>query len=147
MKLLIQRVTRAKVSVEGELIGEIGPGLLLFLGIHRGDDGAEVVWFVDRAIHLRIFQDRSDKMNFSVQDVGGEVLLVSQFTLYAECQTGRRPSFVEAMPSEEAEIVYAMFFSELRRRLGEQRVVSGNFGFHMQIELVNDGPVTILLTK
>jgi len=147
MKLLVQRVAQAKVRVEGRLIGEIGPGLLLFLGIHRRDSSAEVAWFVDRAIHLRIFRDQLDKMNFSVQDIGGEVLLISQFTLYAECRTGRRPSFTEAMPSEGAEFLYAMFLSELERHLGEQRVMSGKFGSNMQVELVNDGPVTLLLAK
>lgn len=145
MKLLIQRVAQAKVTVDKQVVGQIGPGLLLFLGVHRDDDASKIPWLIEKVTHLRIFKDQAEKMNLSVRDIEGEILLVSQFTLYADCQTGRRPSFTETMPPKQAEALYEKFLFQLKEALGEKRVASGQFGAYMQVELINDGPVTMML--
>jgi D-tyrosyl-tRNA(Tyr) deacylase len=147
MRLLIQRVSRASVTVEGQVSGEIGPGILGFLGVRLGDSEAEVRWLVDKACQLRIFPDADGKMNLSVQETEGSVLLVSQFTLYGDAKKGNRPSFVLAARPEEANRLYELALELFRERLGRDRVASGVFQAMMEVELVNSGPVTILLEK
>ncbi|MCX2726855.1 D-aminoacyl-tRNA deacylase [Thermomicrobium sp. 4228-Ro] len=143
MRVLLQRVSRASVTVDGQIVGAIGPGLLLLVGIRRGDDQATAEWMAQKVANLRIFEDEAGKMNRSVLDVGGQALVVSQFTLYADVRKGRRPSFVEAAAPEEARPLVDAFADALRQ-LGVP-VETGVFGAHMDVELVNDGPVTIWL--
>ena len=143
MRLVIQRVTSASVEVEGETVGKIGKGLLVLLGIRRQDTPEDTVWMVNKLLNLRIFEDTQGKMNLSVKDIGGEVLVVSQFTLYGNCVNGRRPDFLEAAPGSQAEPIYHKFSQEVSRELG--KVQNGVFGAHMHISLVNDGPVTVIL--
>jgi D-tyrosyl-tRNA(Tyr) deacylase len=147
MRLLIQRVSRASVTVEGQVSGEIGPGILGFLGVRLGDSEAEVRWLVDKACQLRIFPDADGKMNLSVQETEGSVLLVSQFTLYGDAKKGNRPSFVLAARPEEANRLYELALELFRERLGRDRVASGVVQAMIEFELVNSGPVTILLEK
>jgi len=143
MRAVLQRVRRAKVTVDGQLTGEIGVGWLVLLGIAPADTRAEVDWLADKVSNLRAFADDAGKMNRSVQDVGGGVLVVSQFTLHGDCQKGRRPSFTGAAPPAVAEPLYEGFVAALRS-LGVP-VETGRFGADMQVELVNDGPVTFVL--
>jgi D-aminoacyl-tRNA deacylase len=131
-------VGRASVTVDGEQVAAIGPGLLVLLGVRRGDGDAEADRLAAKLLALRIFEDDAGKMNLSVGDVGGEVLCVSQFTLYGDSRKGNRPSFVDAAPPEEAESLY----ERVREALGAQ---GGVFGARMAVELVNDGPVTLML--
>jgi D-aminoacyl-tRNA deacylase len=138
VRALVQRVSRASVSVDGEPIAEIGTGLLVLLGVRRGDGEPEADRIADKLLKLRVFEDGEGRMNLSVGDVGGEVLCVSQFTLYGDARKGTRPSFVEAAPPEEAEPLY----ERVRERLGAR---GGRFGARMSVELVNDGPVTLLI--
>ena len=138
MRALVQRVSRASVAVDGERVSEIGPGLLVLLGVRRGDGEAEADKLVRKLLALRIFEDGEGRMNRSVEDVAGELLCVSQFTLYGDARKGNRPSFVDAAPPEEAEPLY----ERVRDGLGAR---GGRFGAHMQVELVNDGPVTLLV--
>ena len=147
MKLVIQRVREAQVTVDNQVVGEIKKGLLLFLGMHREDTERKIPWLVEKVCHLRVFEDPEGKMNRSVQDVEGKVLLVSQFTLYANCQVGRRPSFKETMPSDEAEALYEAFIHQLQKMMGIENVATGEFGASMQVHLVNDGPVTMTLSR
>lgn len=142
MKLVVQRVTTASVTVSGELISEIGPGLLVLLGITHDDTAVD--WHVNKVLDLRIFHDEEGKMNRSLLDVGGELLVVSQFTLYGNCEKGRRPSFIEAARPEVAEPLYEAFLARARERLGD-RVKAGVFGAEMQVSLLNDGPVTLII--
>ena len=143
MRALLQRVSRAEVSVEGEVVASIQKGLLLLLGIHR-DDGVELVApLVKKVAELRIFEDEGGKMNRSLLDCRGELLLVSQFTLYANCRGGRRPDFLQAAPPAQARELYEAFYRECTRlQLPVQR---GIFGAEMSISLVNEGPVTLML--
>lgn len=141
LRALIQRVRRACVSVGGEVRGEIGPGLLVLLGAGEADGERELDYVVDKTVNLRIFADEAGKMNLSVKDVGGSVLVVSQFTLYADVRKGRRPSFVGAMGAREAEVLVERFVARCGEHVG--RVETGVFGADMQVDLVNDGPVTI----
>lgn len=143
MRALLQRVSEASVSVRGECVGRIGQGLLVFLGLDRGDDLTTGERLMEKTLAYRIFSDEAGRMNQSVQDIGGGVLLVSQFTLSADTRKGLRPSFSSAMPPAEAESL----FGELLTRLEalHQPVASGSFGADMQVSLVNDGPVTFLL--
>lgn len=145
MKVVIQRVERAKVTVEGEVVGQIGRGLLLLVGIGKGDDEGVLRWAADKIINLRIFEDELGKMNRSLREVGGELLVVSQFTLYGDLRRGRRPSFDGAAPPEEAEPLFNRFV-ELLRESG-LRVETGRFGAYMGVELINDGPVTLILER
>lgn len=145
MRLLIQRVSRAKVTVSGEITGEIGHGLLIFVGIGHNDDVARVKEMTEKVIKLRIFEDEAGKMNLDVTSRGGSVLVVSQFTLYGDARKGNRPSFIDAARPEQAKELYARFVSELREKMGSERVAEGRFGAMMDVELVNDGPVTIWL--
>ncbi len=144
MRVLLQRVSEAKVEVDHQVIASIGHGLLLFLGIHVQDDFSNVEYLVDKIVNLRIFSDSEGKMNLSLLDVGGAVLLVSQFTLYGDCQTGRRPSFIQGAKASLAEPLYESFIKELKKKCS---VETGKFGANMQVSLVNDGPVTLFLEK
>ena len=143
MKSLLQRVSRATVTVNAETVGEIEHGLLVFLGLDRGDDRASADRMVDKLLAYRVFADSEGRMNASVVDVHGGVLLVSQFTLSADTRKGLRPGFSSAMPPREAEQLYNYTLAQLRRH--HPLVASGVFGADMQVSLVNDGPVTFLL--
>jgi D-tyrosyl-tRNA(Tyr) deacylase len=145
MKAVLQRVSQASVSVDGRVVGSIGPGLLILLGVHRDDAESAADELAARCAVLRIFPDEEGKMNRSVRDVGGDALVVSQFTLYADTRRGTRPSYTDAAPPEKAERLYERFIEALRRELGGRPVPSGTFGAMMQVELVNDGPVTVQL--
>jgi len=143
MRAVIQRVSSACVTVDNKLISKIGQGLLVLLGIHKADTRKERDYIIKKIINLRIFSDDVFAMNKSVSNVSGEILLVSQFTLYGDCRKGNRPSFIDAMPPDQAKYFYDDFMAELR--LQYPKVQEGVFGAHMQVELVNNGPVTILL--
>ncbi len=143
MKALIQRVKSAQVRVDSEIIGEIGVGWLVFLGVARTDSGAETMKLVDKITGLRLFSDAEGRFDLSVIDVSGSILVVSQFTLYADCSRGRRPSFTDAAEPEKANQLYEQFIGELRMK--SLPVATGRFGADMEVSLVNDGPVTILL--
>ena len=143
MRAVIQRVTRASVTVEGRVAGEIGAGLLVLLGVSRTDNPETAAYLAEKIVNLRIFSDEAGKMNLSLLDVGGSALLVSQFTLYGDTRGGRRPSYIQAAPPEQASLLYEEFVRSIRS-LGVP-VHTGVFQAHMQVELVNDGPVTILL--
>ena len=143
MKAVIQLVSRASVTVEREDKREIGPGYVILLGVAQGDTEEIMKKMVKKIIDLRLFQDENGKTNLSLEDVKGELLVVSQFTLLADCKKGRRPSFVKAGSPEEAEKMYRAFIGECRKRI--PTVKHGEFGAYMQVELVNDGPFTIVL--
>lgn len=145
MRVVVQRVSRASVRVGDVLTGEIGTGLLLLVGFTHGDGAAELAWMADKVVGLRIFSDADGKMNLSLGDIGGSLLVVSQFTLYGDGRKGRRPSFVEAARPEVAVPLYEAFLTTLRRSIAVVR--SGEFGADMKVELLNDGPVTILLER
>jgi D-tyrosyl-tRNA(Tyr) deacylase len=141
MRAVVQRVSRARVEVEGATVGEIERGLLAYVGFGRGDTEEDRAWVLSRIATLRVFPDEAGKMSLSVEDVGGAVLLVSQFTLYGDVRRGRRPSFDDAMPPEEAQQAYDAAVSEARA-LG-LRVETGRFRAEMRVHSCNDGPVTI----
>lgn len=143
MRALVQRVTRGAVSVDGEIIGEIGKGLVVLVGIGQGDAEKDARYLAEKCVHLRIFADAAGKFNRSLLEVGGEVLAVSQFTLYGDATKGRRPSFEKAAPPEISLKVYQAFVSALRSF--NARVAEGRFGAMMLVEIHNDGPVTLLL--
>lgn len=143
MRAVLQRVTRASVRVEDEMCGEIGGGLVVLLGIARDDERADSEYLLEKIVGLRIFDDAEGRMNRSVVDAGGALLIVSQFTLYGDVRRGRRPSWFEAAPPEVAEPLYEFFVAEARKRVAE--VATGSFQRMMEVELVNDGPVTILV--
>jgi D-tyrosyl-tRNA(Tyr) deacylase len=144
MKAVVQRVSRASVSVEGLVIGEIEHGLLVLLGIGKNDTPADADWMINKLVNLRIFPDEVHDMNRSVTDIGGQILVVSQFTLYGDACKGARPSFTDAMPPADAEKFYGEFMSKLGAAL-PLKVAEGRFAAMMHVELVNDGPVTIVL--
>jgi D-tyrosyl-tRNA(Tyr) deacylase len=144
MRLVIQRVRQASVTVEGTITGQIGPGLLVLAGCAPTDDEAALQWMVRKLINLRIFADENGQMNRSVRDVGGQVLVVSQFTLLADARKGNRPSYAGAAPPAVAEPLYQRFVGLVAQELG-QAVPTGIFGADMQVSLLNDGPVTIIL--
>jgi len=143
VKAVVQRVSRAEVRVEGQTVARIGTGLLVLVGVARDDSPADVRWMADKLVHVRIFDDAEGKLNHSVSDVGGALLLVSQFTLLGDCRKGRRPSFVAAAPAAQATALYDQLIEEIRT-LGVP-VETGRFGAMMQVELVNEGPVTVIL--
>jgi D-tyrosyl-tRNA(Tyr) deacylase len=143
MRAVVQRVTRASVTVNGEEVGEIGNGLVVLLGIARDDTQKDAAYLVEKIAALRIFDDRAGVMNVSVKDVGGALLIVSQFTLYGDVRRGLRPSWIDAAAPEVAEPLYDSFVAQARQLI--ERVATGSFRAMMQVELVNDGPVTILL--
>ncbi len=143
MRAVVQRVSRARVTVNGKTTGEIGPGLLVLLGVGAGDTRAEADYLAEKTIGLRIFEDAGGKMNLSVSEVGGALLVVSQFTLYGDARRGKRPSFDAAAPPEQARELYEYFVEKVRA--AGLRCETGRFQEMMQVELVNEGPVTILL--
>ena len=145
MRVVLQRVSRAEVRVSGGVTGRIGVGLLLFVGFTAGDGDAQLEWMADKVIGLRVFGDAEQKMNRSLFEVGGALLVVSQFTLYGNADKGRRPSFIEAARPEVAIPLYESFLRRLRERGAE--VETGEFGAMMDVELVNDGPVTLWLER
>jgi D-tyrosyl-tRNA(Tyr) deacylase len=144
MKALIQRVSSASVSIGCDCVAEIKTGLLVLLGISESDTSREVLWMVSKVANLRVFNDAEGKMNLSLADTGGDVLLVSQFTLYGDARKGNRPSFVQAARPEIAKPLYEMFLSELQKTLNKS-IPTGVFGADMQVSLINDGPVTIMI--
>ncbi|MER3446924.1 MAG: D-tyrosyl-tRNA(Tyr) deacylase [Candidatus Dadabacteria bacterium] len=143
MRTVVQRVKEARVEVEGELVGKIGEGILLLLGVKKDDTEDDVRYLAEKVLGLRIFEDELGKMNLSILDVQGEVLVISQFTLYADCRKGRRPSFDEVAPPDMAEGLYRLFVAEIKK--SGINVQTGKFRAVMDIHLVNSGPVTILL--
>ncbi|MDQ2855077.1 MAG: D-aminoacyl-tRNA deacylase [Acidobacteriota bacterium] len=143
MRAVIQRVTRAKVTIDEEIVGEIESGLVIFLGVARDDERRDADYLADKIAALRLFDDTDGKMNLSVQNVSGALLIVSQFTLYGDVRRGLRPSWIDAAAPETAEPLYEYFVSQSRNKVGT--VATGSFRSMMQVELVNDGPVTILL--
>lgn len=143
MRAVIQRVTEARVTVEHEVVGQIGPGLCILLGVSKKDVEEHAKSLADKIKNLRIFQDDQGKMNRSIIDIGGEALVVSQFTLYGDCGKGNRPSFSDAAPAAEADKLY-QFFTQRLRDAG-LKVATGCFQAHMKVSLVNDGPVTFIL--
>ncbi|HEV7642874.1 MAG TPA: D-aminoacyl-tRNA deacylase [Pyrinomonadaceae bacterium] len=142
MRAVVQRVTRASVTVDDKIIGQIGKGVLVLLGITQADTEKDVDYLVEKIVNLRIFDDENGKMNLSLSDTGGEILAVSQFTLYGDTRRGRRPSYIDAAAPERANELYELFVS---RAKNFARVETGQFQAMMQVELVNDGPVTILI--
>ena len=143
MRAVVQRVSRAQVTVDDEVVGAIGPGLMVLVGVTHADEPAQATKLADKVWNLRVMADPAGVMNLAVADAGGEVLVVSQFTLYGDTSRGRRPSWIGAAAPEQAEPLVGAVVDELAR-LGA-RVATGRFGAHMAVELVNDGPVTILL--
>jgi D-tyrosyl-tRNA(Tyr) deacylase len=143
MRAVIQRVSWAKVEVEGNTVGQVGPGLLVYLGVGKGDTEADAAFMADKLVNLRIFADEAGKMNRSVIDVRGGVLLVSQFTLYGDCRKGRRPGFDAAAEPTGAEALYVKVATLIAA--SDVPVARGSFGAHMQVSSLNDGPVTFLL--
>lgn len=143
MRAVVQRVSRAKVSVGKEIVGEIGRGVLVLLGVSVRDSDKDAAYLADKVLNLRIFEDAEDKMNRSLLDIKGQLLVVSQFTLYGDSTRGRRPSFIDAAPPERANRLYESFVNEARKQV--TKVATGRFQAMMDVELVNDGPVTILL--
>jgi len=143
MRAVVQRVSRASVTVGGETVGKIDRGLLVLLGVSNKDAEKDVHYCVEKTLNLRIFEDANAKMNLSLFDIAGELLVVSQFTLYGDTRRGRRPSFIEAAAPEEANRLYEYFVAEARKQFA--KVDTGRFQAMMNVELVNDGPVTILI--
>ncbi len=143
MRAVIQRVLEAGVTVQGEETGRIGCGLLVLLGVGSGDSEEDSIYLAEKTVNLRIFPDNADKMNLSILDIAGEILVVSQFTLLGDCRKGRRPSYAGAAGPDLAETLYEHYVKELRRYIG--KVETGRFQQMMQVRLINDGPVTLLL--
>lgn len=145
MRIVIQRVLEAKVEVEGRCTGKIGKGYLILLGVGQNDDEKIADRYIDKIMKLRIFADENGKTNLSINDVQGEILVVSQFTLYADCRKGNRPDFIKAGNAKKAEELYNYFLEQIRLKLG--KVECGEFGADMKVSLVNDGPFTIILDE
>jgi D-tyrosyl-tRNA(Tyr) deacylase len=146
MRVVLQRVSRAQVAVDGAVVGRIGRGLVLLAGFKEGDGQDDLSWMADKIIGLRVFPDEEDRMNLSLSDVEGDLLVVSQFTLYGDVHKGRRPSFVHAAPPDVATPLYEAFVEALRTR-APARVETGRFGALMEVGLVNDGPVTLVIDR
>lgn len=145
MKIVVQRVSKAQVEVEGKIVGKIEKGFLVLLGVTHGDTKEQADYIVKKLCNLRIFTDENGKMNLSLKDVGGELLIVSQFTLYADTSSGNRPSFINAAKPEEANELYEYVCKECEKK--GIKVEKGIFGAHMKVSLLNDGPVTIIIEK
>lgn len=143
MKLVVQRVSYASVTVDGEVVGKINEGLMILIGAKKGDTEKDVEYCVEKALNLRIFRDENDKMNLSVQDIKGELLLISQFTLYGDTSHGRRPSFIEAEEPVRANQLYELFIEKAKET--GLKVEQGIFGADMKVELLNNGPVTLIV--
>ena len=145
MKALVQRVREGSISIEGEVRARIARGYVILLGVRRGDTLRDADVLADRCAALRVLEDDNGKMNLSLADVGGSVLIVSQFTLYADTRRGNRPGFTEAARPEEAEPLYEEFVARMKAVLGEEHVATGVFGAMMEVNIVNDGPVTVMI--
>ena len=145
MRFLIQRVNSASVEVEDKIVGKIGKGFLVLVGVKEGDTKEIADYMIKKLVNMRIFEDENEKMNLSLADVNGELLIVSQFTLYADCNKGNRPSFVESAKYETANQMYEYIVKELKNKV--KKVETGVFGAHMEVKLNNSGPVTIMLEK
>ena len=143
MRAVVQRVKKSRVIVEGRLVGEINKGFNVLLGISKDDTIEDLKYIKDKIINLRVFEDENDKMNLSLLDIKGDILAISQFTLYGDCRKGRRPNFMNAMGGDEAKALYEEFVKMLKE--SGLKVETGEFGAHMNVEIENDGPVTILL--
>ncbi len=143
MRAVVQRVRHSKVEVNEELIGQINKGLNVLLGISKEDTAEDITYLKDKILNLRIFEDENGKLNKSILDVGGELLIVSQFTLYGDCRKGRRPSFIEALGGDDAEKMYEEFVSQCRKSIS--KVQTGKFGADMMVTIENDGPVTLII--
>jgi len=146
MRAGVQRVTRAKVTVDGVVTGEIDAGLLVLIAMSASDGDAEIAWFANKLVNLRIFNDSNGKMNLSVLDTGGSILVVSNFTVYGDVKRGFRPSFTDSAPAREAEIIYNKFVDFLKENY-QINIQTGVFQAMMDVELVNDGPVTVIIEK
>ena len=144
MRLVIQRVKHASVKVDGELKGEIGQGFLVLVGVKKGDTEKDLEYCVKKLVGLRVFEDENEKMNLSVQDISGDFLIISQFTLYGDTRKGNRPSFIMAEEPEKANSMYELFLEKVKSASG-RKVEKGVFGADMKVELLNDGPVTIII--
>lgn len=145
MRALVQRVKRCQVSIDGNVYSAIGKGLLILLGVRTGDADTDANYLADRCAALRIFEDKDGKMNLSVKDVDGSVMVVSQFTLYGDTRKGNRPGFTDAAPPDVANELYEKFVARLKQQLGVNKVATGVFRAMMDVELVNDGPVTVMV--
>ncbi len=145
MKLVIQRVSEAKVEVDNKIVGKIGKGFLVLFGVAQGDTKEQADFLAEKLCNLRVFEDENDKMNLSIKDIDGELLVVSQFTLYADCRKGNRPSFIDAAKPQEANELYEYFMDKCKGLV--KNVEKGIFGADMKVSLLNDGPVTIILEK
>lgn len=143
MRIVVQRVKEASVKVDGQVVGKIGKGVLALFAVHKEDKPDRTLWLAQKLLHLRMFSDAAGKMNLSVQEAKGEVLVVPQFTLYGNCIEGRRPDFFESAPPDIAKPIYEKFVSEVKHDLGT--VQTGVFGAYMEVSLVNDGPVTFII--
>jgi len=146
VKALVQRVTRGAVTIDGAVAGSVGRGFVVLLGVRQGDTEDDARYLAHRTVNLRVFADAGGRMNLALDDVGGAVLVISQFTLYADTRKGNRPSFVGAAAPEEAARLYEAYVAGLRAALGPARVATGRFGAMMQVDIANDGPVTIELS-
>jgi len=145
MRIVIQRVTEASVTIKGQKVGQIGIGALILFGVHKDDTPDKTLWLAQKAINLRMFQDPEGKMNLSLLDIKGEVLIVSQFTLYGNCTEGRRPDFFQSAPPAIAQPIYEKFVMEVKKEMGH--VQTGIFGAEMQVALINNGPVTFIIDR
>ncbi len=143
MRAVVQRVKKCSVEVGGKIVGDIEKGLLLLLGIKEDDDQKDIDYIKDKVVNLRVFEDEEGKMNLSLKDIGGKIMIVSQFTLYGDCRKGRRPSFIKAANPDAAQEIYKKFVAEFKKT--GICVQQGVFQAHMDISLINDGPVTIML--
>ncbi len=146
MKIVLQRVSEASVSVQDERAGAIGPGLMLLVGVHEDDTKEQMQWLADKILKLRVFDDENGKMNLSVQDVEGEILVVPQFTLYGDYESGNRPSYFEAADPDKAEDLYEDMVAYLKTH-SDLNIETGKFGAYMDVQLHNDGPVTLVMEK
>ena len=146
MKALIQRVKRGSVTIDGTVTGKIGQGYVVLLGVKTGDSIEDARKLAQKTVNLRIFPDANDRMNLSIKNITGEILVISQFTLYADTRKGNRPSFINAGDPDRANDLYKEYIAALRREIDAKRVQTGQFGASMQVEIINDGPVTIELT-
>lgn len=145
MRAVVQRVKASRVEVENKVIGQIDRGLNVLIGVSKEDTKEDIEYIVRKVLGMRIFEDENDKMNFSVEDIGGSILLISQFTLYGDCRKGKRPDFMKSQGGEIAEQMYNELVSEFKKQLGGDKVKTGEFGADMQVYIQNDGPVTLLL--
>jgi len=145
MKIILQRVTRASVAIKGERIAAISKGLLVLFGVEKHDDEEKVIFLAEKTLNLRVFPDGKGKMNLSCMDICGEILVVSQFTLAGDCSKGRRPGFDNAAPPDVAQLLYQKFVQQISK--SRLKIATGKFGVDMQVELINDGPVTFLLER